>query len=100
MVPVVDSGFCQVTHPILTLVPNNPKLQLVKRLLKENSQPLTTIFPKHSVECSIIEPGLLAGGAEYEGAGQLHGPGQGGEGGRCRGVEGVTEGEHWECMNF
>ena len=42
----------------------------------------------------------LAGGAEDEGGGQRHVPGQGGEGGRCRGVEGVTEGEHLECLDW
>ena len=37
--------------------------------------------------------------AEDKGVGQLHVAGEGGVGGRCSGVEGVTEGEHWECFN-
>ena len=68
-------------------------------LYKFNVHPMSTIFSQDRVETTIIKPGLLAGGAEDEGVGQLHVPGQGGEGGRCRGVEGVTEGEHWEGLH-
>ena len=60
---------------------------------------MSTIFSQDREESKIIKPGLLAGGAEDEGVGQLHAPGQVGEGGRCRGGEGVTEGEHWESCN-
>ena len=67
-------------------------------LPEENRQPLTSIVPQDRERSTVIKPGLLAGGAEDEGVGQLHLPGQGGEGGRCRGVEGVTEGEHWESQ--
>ena len=59
---------------------------------------MSTIFSQDREESKIIKPGLLAGGAEDEGVGQLQAPGQVGEGGRCRGVEGVAEGEHWESQ--
>ena len=62
-------------------------------------QPLTAILSEDREDTSIINPGLPAGGAEDEGVGQLHVSGQGGEGGRCPGVEGATEGEHREALH-
>ena len=59
---------------------------------------MTTIFSKDKKGILFKNPVYFSGGAEDEGVGQLQVPGQGGEGGRCRGVEGVTEGEHWESQ--
>ena len=59
---------------------------------------MTTITSKYGEGTLLKNPVKLAGGAEDEGVGQLHIPGQGGEGGRCRGGDCVAEGEHWECF--
>ena len=99
MIPEAKSGSLEFSKLVPVPIPAGPQDDSSRVLGEPYGQPLPPIGSQDCVEALIIEPGLLAGGAKDEGVGQLHVPGQGCEGGRCRGVEEATECEHWKHVN-